>query len=251
MSHYFDKGIYELKSGNYLSAVKDFTRAIELNPKHAKAYFYRWMVRDKKRYRHEALEDLIKAGKLGFSKAYEIIKKIDERQPYRNPFLALAELASKKNWCWNIYCTTCGWLDFKLGFLKLVNGKHPDKSEWIIKREKYSNLHPFGLTTTQKERLLDIVAGVSVKELSKVAKFPDWLGYLGLVLFSCQIVEWRTRQMTKALIPQFLEIVDSRDAERLERRLLDKSTIMLSDLEFVERCLEEKMWRSYKNENYL
>ncbi|MEI6080405.1 MAG: tetratricopeptide repeat protein, partial [bacterium] len=61
-------------------AIKDYSKAIELNPKYSEAYFLRATVKLMLEDREGALEDLSKAGELGYSVAYEVIKKIQNKE---------------------------------------------------------------------------------------------------------------------------------------------------------------------------
>ena len=49
-----------------------------------------------------------------------------------NKFEELCELASRENWCWKLYCTTCGHMDFRYSFSELADGKSPGEREWQI-----------------------------------------------------------------------------------------------------------------------
>ena len=59
----------------------------------------------------------------------------------RNPFVALCEYASTNNWCWKLFCTTCGHGAFGISISKLVHGKHPDDdSFWPYGKKNHSPL---------------------------------------------------------------------------------------------------------------
>jgi len=44
---YFISGVEKLASGDYQGAIKEFDRAIEINPKYAEAYIYRGVAKGK------------------------------------------------------------------------------------------------------------------------------------------------------------------------------------------------------------
>jgi hypothetical protein len=47
-----------------------------------------------------------------------------------------------------------------------------------------------------------------IKELLQESHFPDCLGHLGIILSMTEYIEKKDRTLTKALIPQFLELLD-------------------------------------------
>lgn len=104
-----------------------------------------------------------------------------------NQFNALCELASAEGWCWNLACTTCGHLHFRYGFLELASGKSVNDSDWIVHRRKTAYAKQLGTlpknySESQKESVLIICKDANIAEIALVCKFPDWLGFLGLVL---------------------------------------------------------------------
>lgn len=173
----------------------------------------------------------------------------------RNAFLAMAELASKENWCWKIPCTTCGSMYFKSAFRELISGKHPDQKEWLTMQKNHHKLDLFErLSLDEQEKLSDVVIGASVVDLLKVAKFPDWLGYLGLVLHNCGQLERTSSKITKVFVPQFLDLVKGLDDFSAEKKgLKEKNTISFYDLEIVEKMFKEDytIIKNYNFSNYL
>lgn len=73
---YHSKGLGKFELGDDKGALQDFNKAIELDPKYAEAYYARGLEKEKLGNNSEALKDFNKADKLGDSKAYEEIKKI-------------------------------------------------------------------------------------------------------------------------------------------------------------------------------
>lgn len=104
-----------------------------------------------------------------------------------NQFEELCKLASDENWCWNLFCTTCGHMHFRYAFAELAAGKSPSDSSWLIhgRNTRYSNSLgplPRSYTEEQKEKVINICCDASLSLISETCKFPDWLGYLGLIL---------------------------------------------------------------------
>lgn len=62
----------------------------------------------------------------------------------RDPFLALCDLASRENWCWKMWCSTCGHMYFRFSFQELVDGKHPDSASWLVRQENHQALRVIG-----------------------------------------------------------------------------------------------------------
>ena len=58
---YFNQGIANIKIGKYKRAIKDFNKAISLNPNYTNSYFYRGGAYSMKGNKSKALSDLSKA----------------------------------------------------------------------------------------------------------------------------------------------------------------------------------------------
>ena len=72
---YYNRGTLLALSGKLPEAFDDFTKAIELNPQFAEAYFNRGMVQIYMKDTRKGCLDLSKAGELGITSAYEILKR--------------------------------------------------------------------------------------------------------------------------------------------------------------------------------
>ena len=167
----------------------------------------------------------------------------------RNAFVALSELASRENWCWRIWCTTCGCMYFRYAFAELVAGKHPDSPDWFVYAKNHHQLTthlgplPFmdGPWDLQRQQaLLEIVGNASMQDIHRSARFPDWLGYIGLVLHFCGSAESRSRTLTTSLCPQFLGMVDQGSvASDYLSRLRDSPQDVLAwrKLELIEQSM--------------
>ncbi len=166
----------------------------------------------------------------------------------RNSFEAVCEIASQENWCWNLDCTTCGHMHFNYAFLEIINGKHPDDKEWVTHSSRHHALtrllgpmpRPFQLSEGQQRALIGIAVDASLQKIASLAKFPDWLGYLGLVLFYTERTEDSERRLTKAWVPQLQEFCasDTGTVWRLQSILDDESRILgIRELEEVERAV--------------
>lgn len=162
----------------------------------------------------------------------------------RNPFVALCEYASLKDWCWKIHCTTCGHGAFKVAFSKIIHDQHPDddsfwphgKSNHALLKEvdKYNDFWMRADTINQL-KLATTVAAAKISDIQAIAKFPDWLGYIGLVINHCSDYEAR-KIISDKLIPQF--IVMTKDNEELcnylKKKHSENGILNIDDLGWIE-----------------
>ena len=105
----------------------------------------------------------------------------------KNQFEELCKLASNENWCWKIACSTCGHLHFRYAYHQIGKGIIVGSSDWIITESKTSYDDELGSPPKQFEQevrkyFLNECKDSSLGRISQECKFPDWLGYLGLVI---------------------------------------------------------------------
>ncbi|MFC1868764.1 hypothetical protein ACFL0H_11615 [Thermodesulfobacteriota bacterium] len=165
-----------------------------------------------------------------------------------NQFEALCKLASEQNWCWKLSCTTCGHTHFRYAFQELARGKSPESKQWIIhgRNTQYSNRLgplPRNYSDEQKEKFLQICLYANISSIVRNCKFPDWLGYLGLVLdhmysrsntFKAVSSNWASQLMD--LVPQ-----DSPAYIRLAEIVEDEGELLnIKDLEICETDLKNQ-----------
>lgn len=165
----------------------------------------------------------------------------------RNPFLALCDSASQNNWCWNINCTTCGHGAFRVSFSKLIAGEvHPDyvmfwpngknNNNMLQEYKKHPEYRYFHYNYDNQQKLVEIVAGVKIADLKVLCRFPDWLGYIGLVMAHCPS---RRAQMTLSshFIPQFLTLFEKDNEIKgyLENKQLNNEPLTIADLNKIEK----------------
>jgi len=159
-----------------------------------------------------------------------------------NPFEQLCFLASDEEWCWNLFCTTCGHSHFRYSFAELASGKSPADRDWLIHRrrtryEKQLGRWPREYNDVQKCKILEICSEADISLISGRCKFPDWLGYLGLVLehmrcdheiFGAMSSQWAMQ--LKKLVPPNTPV-----HTRLEPIMThDNELLNIEDLERVE-----------------
>ena len=170
----------------------------------------------------------------------------------RNPFEALCLLAAQENWCWKIVCTTCGHMHFRYGFRELSRGKHPESSDWRVRKgdaafprgaepSELGQLPSLGGWLIQDQRALaSVLLTARLGNIRSEVRFPDWLGYLGLGLYYCERNEKLDRSLTKQWVPQLIEMLPqpSRCRSTFQEILNDPTRVLgWRDLEMVESNL--------------
>ncbi len=72
---YFEIGNAKYDLEDHRGAVLDYTKAIEINTKYSKAYYYRGFTKNLLGDKNGGCLDWSKAGELGYADAYDMIKK--------------------------------------------------------------------------------------------------------------------------------------------------------------------------------
>lgn len=176
----------------------------------------------------------------------------------RNPFEALCET----RYCWRLGCTTCGNWPLRHDLYRLILGFHPDDPDWqgefrfvetatgtapyreIVvqpERGKFPSSYPEyppprELSVHDQLKLQTVVKEVRISRLNMAE--PRWLGYLGVALKWCEEVERGNKILTRALVPQFAELLASGQAYAHQnfQHILD-SHLTWQNLEGVESAL--------------
>ena len=123
-----------------------------------------------------------------------------------NKFHILCLQASESNWCWDIYCTTCGCLEIKAAFYAIGNNTEMSEAN-IMKIRKEHNLE---FTDDMIAKIIKVASKVDLSKIQNSCKFPDWLGYIGLIyhLFG-DIGRFNLmRELSKSYCPQFIKMVN-------------------------------------------
>lgn len=139
-------------------------------------------------------------------------------------------------------------MHFRYALLEIANGKRPSEADWLVRigRTRYSDqLGPFPREYSREKKVetLRICATADLRRISRVCRFPDWLGYMGLVMAICKCDEniyiktmtawaWQLRQLvgTKSSAYQRLtsciedpiDMLSFYDLETVESALLDR-----------------------------
>jgi len=162
----------------------------------------------------------------------------------RNQFVALCEYSSQNDWCWKLCCTTCGHSAFKISFSKIIHGQHPDddsfwphgksNSDPLREVDNYKDFWREASVVNQT-KLASIVAEAKLSEIQAVAKFPDWLGYIGLVIYHCPSSESR-KIISDSFLPQFITMLkDYKEIyDYLQQKLAQQELLNINDLSKIE-----------------
>ena len=163
-----------------------------------------------------------------------------------NEFEELCKLASTEKWCWNLGCTTCGHVHFRYAFAELAAGKSPTDPGWVIhakKRQYEKRLGPFPRTYSDlvKEKVTKICIQADLSSIAFSCNFPDWLGYLGLVLshMSSESDLYTLLSKTWAAQLSLLVPINSTIYHRLTLIADSKALLSLSDLESCENSMKK------------
>lgn len=164
-----------------------------------------------------------------------------------NYFEMLCKLASDECWCWKLSCTTCGHLHFRYAFAELAAGKSPDKPDWIVhgRNTMYSNSIgplPQDYSKEQKDKLNDICRNASLSSIANICKFPDWLGYLGLVLEHMYSGEESYKKLSESWAFQLSGLVSDESLIRVRLSEIAKGNglLNLKDLQACETDIIHK-----------
>jgi len=179
-------------------------------------------------------------------KAKQKLESMREKNTKRNAFVALCESASNNNWCWKMFCTTCGHGAFRVSFSKLIRGLHPDDDLfWPYGKDNSAPLKELNdyrdfcgdTSIANHQKLASIVGEAKISDIQAVAKFPDWLGYIGLVMGHSDINALVV--ISNAFLPQFIDLVkDNEDlCAYFQKKQSREELLKISDLEKIERAI--------------
>jgi hypothetical protein len=171
-------------------------------------------------------------------------RPLREAAPRRNAFEALCALASRESWCWRLGCTTCGCMHFRYGLMEMARGGHPDSPNWITRSrvrstrlsERLGEMPGIPMPANVQKQVIAIASQSNLAKISSVSKFPDWLGYLGVILHFCSDAEAASRALTASWVTQLCRLLPAES--QLEHRLTNLTeagrVLSLADLESVE-----------------
>lgn len=167
-----------------------------------------------------------------------------------NGFEQLCVLASHEKWCWKLVCTTCGHTHFRYALMQLANGLSPNDKEWIIHNDRTNFESELGqipriYSEISKDKVIRLCSTADLVALSRTCLFPDWLGYLGLILYHMNYDSDSFRMMNRKWAAQLVVMVhkDAKIHNRL--KIIAEGSggyLRLEDLEDIEESI--KLFRS-------
>lgn len=165
-----------------------------------------------------------------------------------NLFEKLCLYVSDNPWCWNLSCTTCGRQSFTRAFKLMAYGVDPVSEEGL--RAIHSStvsyggaLRPAPARSFSELEKVAVISHCVESEISRIAercKFPDWLGYMGLILYymrsESDIYHALSQRWAKLLTP--LVESDSRAHELLIKVSKERGRLLeWTDLELCEASM--------------
>jgi hypothetical protein len=158
-----------------------------------------------------------------------------------NPFEALCVLASRRNYCWKLYCTTCGAMDIRTGFMLIAKGYHPQPSSfnWDLELYKLKRSMSRDWTEEMTTKFISELSNASLEFISDNCTFPDWLGYLGLILHQFHYDFSNRIKISNAWKPQLDAIVKKIQVhQRIDTRIDDIALLTWESLKIYESLLK-------------
>jgi hypothetical protein len=139
-----------------------------------------------------------------------------------NSFLLICNYASRRNLCWNIFCTTSGIHEFRSGIYALMKGNHfTDDDQWLTLCKTYTGpWFEWPVSEIEYEKFSKVVQNCKLTDVAESCKFPDWLGYLGICLSWLEKWEQEEKHLTQIWGTQLMELCQKK--ESLPTDLLSK-----------------------------
>ena len=110
----------------------------------------------------------------------------------QQPFQVLCANAARSRWCWNIFCTTCGAIEFRGALWQLAVGRPAPAGRLLLR------CWPL---VVQRAVIREVVSA-AVEQIVNDAPFPDGLGYLGLTLSVTVDAEAQDGRLTQSWVPR-------------------------------------------------
>jgi hypothetical protein len=125
-------------------------------------------------------------------------------------------------------------MHFRYAFSDLAAGKSPDDPNWIVTRDSRAlGSLPRYYSEDQKAVLSQICSQANIRFVAQHCKFPDWLGYLGLVLFHMHSSMPPYSALSKSWASQLAGLVSSKSElySRLTQVAEGNGILSIQDLE--------------------
>ena len=156
-----------------------------------------------------------------------------------NVLVKLVAYARQLRLCWKLGCPWCGAIPFSLGVEAVIAGADPGILDgaprleaWIELVDASRRLGP----GPERAGLAAVAVDAPLREIARVAGFPHWLGYLGVVLADIEreprFARTGRREVTTAWAAEFISL-GGRESTWLPFTAGTRS-LRLGDLEIAE-----------------
>ena len=163
-----------------------------------------------------------------------------------NAFDEVCQLAHQENWCWNLFCTTCGHMHFRYALYEMAKGKTPSRINWIVftqnrRLDQEIEKFPWNYSESEKSFLHGICINSDIEMISSACSFPDWLGYLGIVLYHTNSQSQSFQELSKTWSLKLAKMT-SPDSQ-IRDKLIDLANGNgLLNIRHLENCEENLMY---------
>ena len=131
----------------------------------------------------------------------------------------------------------------------LATGQSPNDSDWIIHWSTTNYSHSLGslprtYSEDQKDKVNEICSKADLSTISSHSKFPDWLGYLGLILVHMHSDSESFENLSRSWAFQLSKLVQtpSQTHSRLSEIARGDGLLNISDLEACEVDILRNKW---------
>lgn len=137
-------------------------------------------------------------------------------------------------------------MHFRYAFVELANGKSSVDPDWQIHAHNtdFRKLgeFPHRLSKEQKQAILKECLDADLLAIAKNCPFPDWLGYLGLILTHTSGSGSEYQQLLMRWSSQLLKVVitDTPIYHKLCSIANGEGVLVIADLEDVEQNIDHK-----------
>jgi len=140
-------------------------------------------------------------------------------------------------------------MHFRYAFAELAAGKSPEDQTWLIHRKstRYSDslgALPRSYSEDQKEMVLRICLEANIVSIASSCKFPDWLGYLGLVLDHMYSAANTYKLVSSRWASQLKELVVSESPIYDSLNEIAEQNNLLINIQHLEACEQNIMYNN-------
>ena len=131
-------------------------------------------------------------------------------------------------------------MHFNYGFYEMAYGRSPTDDDWPVQGslEGYSKPHslPRTYTDEEKKQILSICSEASISYIESRCKFPDWLGYLGLILLHMRQDSEQYEQLSATWALQLADLFDPSSPPYPKLKRISQGTQGVLTWGLLEEC---------------